>query len=248
MTRPPADVGPSDTQTASYIGGWPVNPNKDATPDPGFEKCANGVCIGVGSCDPADEEDPESNWQNPTGCSLKDGLQLARWKGYDQHGEMVDMYDFIGDGKPVVLDVGTPFCKPCMSLAAFFSTGDPTHTTVHAKEPLTSYAWWKPEYEVVLDLINNDQIRWITIVWASCDPDRGNPVSKKAAADWEEEWPHPKIPVLADTDCQFKDYLNVGAMPFISVLDENLVFTTYATNGPSAGMKALVALHAQLNP
>ena len=153
----------------------------------------------------------------------------------------MDIYDFIGHGKRVVLDVGTPYCKPCKGLSAFFATGDSSSTTVHSPDPLTSFAWWKDEYEVILDQINSGELYWITVVWASCDPDKGNPVDAKAAVDWHDEWPNPNITVLVDPDCKLKDYINLGAMPHIDVLDENLVFTTYATNGPVPAMKALTA-------
>jgi thiol-disulfide isomerase/thioredoxin len=231
---------PLDPESRIYHGNWPYNPDKDDVNGPGWEKCVEGQCIGKGSCNPADEGVDGSPWEAPTGCSLKNGLQLPRWSGTDQYGDTVDLYDFLGTGKPIVLDVGTPFCKPCKGLAAFFSTGDPNHTTVHAPDPLNSFAWWKPEYEVILDLINNDEIHWITIVWSSCVG--GNPVDEAAGIAWHDEWPHPKIPVLVDPDCQLKDYLNVKAMPHIDVLDSDLVFTTYVTNGPTAAMKALSAL------
>jgi hypothetical protein len=231
---------PLDPESRIYHGNWPYNPDKDDVDGPGWDKCVDGQCIGKGSCDPADEGVDGSPWEDPTGCSLKEGLQLPRWSGKDQYGDSVDLYDFLGTGKPIVLDVGTPFCKPCKGLAAFFSTGDPNHTTAHAPDPLNSFAWWKPEYEVILDLINNDEIHWITIVWSSCVG--GNPVDEAAGAAWHDEWPHPKIPVLVDPDCKLKDYLNVKAMPHIDVLDPDLVFTTYVTNGPTAAMKALSAL------
>ena len=243
----PSDTSPGDVSSSPYKGGWPFNPNKDDHPDPGFEKCVDGVCIGFGSCDPADNDVEGTDWQKPTGCSLKDGLPLPRWQALDQYGELVDIYDFIGEGKPIVLDVATTTCDPCMSLAAFFSTGDTSTTTEHAEFPLTSFGWWNPEYEVVLELINTDQIRWITIVWSPCIEDGPNPVAEAKVAGWHEEWPHSKIPVLADGDCKMMQYLNVSAMPHIVVLDENLVFTTYATNGPYKGMKALVELFNTLS-
>ncbi len=230
---------PLDPESRIYHGNWPYNPDKDAIESPDWEKCIDDVCIGVGSCDPADKDKEGSDWKDPTGCSLKNGLKLPRWKAKDQYGDLVDLYDFIGTGKPVVLDVGTPYCKPCKGLAAFFATGDPNHTTPHAPDPLTSFAWWKPEYEVLLEMINNEEIHWITVIWSSCVG--GNPVDENAGAAWHDEWPHPKIPVLVDPECQLKDYLNVKAMPHLDVLDTNLVFTTYATNGPIPAIKALLS-------
>ena len=233
-------VDPLDPSSRIYHGNWPYNPDKDQIESPGWEKCLDGECIGFGSCNPADKDDDASDWQDPTGCSLKNGLKLPRWTAKDQYGDLVDIYDFIGTGKPIVLDVATPYCKPCKALAAYFATGDPNHTTVHSPEPLTSYAWWKPEYEVLLEMINNDEIHWITVIWSSCVS--GNPVDENAGKAWHDEWPHDKIPALVDPDCQLKDYLNVKAMPHIDVLDSQLVFTTYATNGPVAGIKALLEL------
>jgi thiol-disulfide isomerase/thioredoxin len=206
-----AGTNPLDSQDVIYIGGWPYNPNKASFPDPGLES------------QPAV------------------GARLARHQLIDQYGQMVDLYDFIGQGKPVILDVGTKYCKPCKGLAAFLSTGDPSAETDNTSGPANSYAWWKDEYTVIRDMIDNDEIYWITVLWSSCGPN-GTPAKPSDGVAWHEEWPHHKIPVLVDVDCAFKEHLQVGAMPHIDVLDEALVFLVYHTGGPVPALKALLEM------
>jgi thiol-disulfide isomerase/thioredoxin len=201
---------PKDPESRIYIGNWPYNRDKD-----------NFV---------------EGDWDAPPG----EGVKLPRWKAIDQHGEMVDIYDFIGHGKKVVLDVGTKFCKPCKGLAAWFSTGDIDATTDHCEEPLSSFLWFKkPDYEAVYDMVQNGEIYWITVLWSSCS-ENGAWATPEDAVFWDEEWPNENIPVLVDVDCQMKFYLDIGAMPHIDVLDEDLNFIVYEKGGPTSGFKHLI--------
>lgn len=231
---------PLDPESKIYTGGWPYNPNKDDEDSPDWEKCPSGECIGVGSCDIADKDNDDSDWIDPEGCSLKNGLKLPRWTATDQYGETVDLYDLIGHGKKVILDVATIGCKPCKAMAAWFSTGDTSATTESAPVALVDHGWWQDKFEAVLPMINSGEIIWVTVVWSSCSLS-GEATVNAQVSGWHEEWPHPKVIVLADPECKLKDYLNVKAMPHIDVLDENLVFETYSTSGPMDGMNALVA-------
>lgn len=201
---------PMDAESRIYIGNWPYNRDKDAI--------------------------VEGDWEATPG----EGVQLPRWKAIDQHGEMVDLYDFIGQGKKVVLDVGTKYCKPCKGLAAWFATGDTDATTEHCEEPLSSFLWFKqPDYEAVYDMVQNGEIYWITVLWSSCS-ENGPWAKAEDAIFWDEEWPNEHIPVLVDVDCEMKFYLDVGAMPHIDVLDENLKFIVYEQGGPTSGFKHLI--------
>jgi thiol-disulfide isomerase/thioredoxin len=195
---------PIDTETpldvgkvAKYKGGWPENPNADEISDPGW-KIEPGI-----------------------------GKTIPRYIAVDQYGDMVDLYDFAGTGKPVVLDVGTWFCKPCKAMAVYFATGDPT--------VMDEYPWWQDSYEVVKDLIDNEEIYWITVLYSL-----GTPVDQEGVALWHETFPNEHIPVLADTDLQLKEFLQVKAMPHIAVLDSDMHFLVWTVQGPTKGMKWLV--------
>jgi len=51
----------------------------------------------------------------------------------------------------------------------------------------------------------------------------------KALNAYEDE----PIPVLADTDLQIKEWLDIQSYPAISILDENMDLQVYSPSGPS---------------
>ena len=194
---------PTDPESVIYIGGWPYNPDKDNV--------------------------EQGDWNGTVG----NGELLPRFKAYDQYGDLVDVYDLMGQGRMVVLDVGTWFCDPCKAMAAYFSTGDVSHMDAFCET--VPACWWKESYMEVLDLINTDQIYWITVVFSL-----GSAVTQEDAAEWHHTFPHDKILVLADSTLVLKNYLDFTAMPHIDVLDENLHFISYNHSGPTGGLNFLI--------
>jgi len=157
------------------------------------------------------------------------GTMMPRYRALDQYGDTFDLYDLHDQGKPVVIDVATWFCEPCKALADFFTHGD--------MAVMDEYGWWRPEYAVVRDMIDNDEIIWITVLYSGSVP-----VTQEDITRWHDTWPHHKIVVLADSENQLRDYLSVRAMPRIDILDADLNFTVYYPQGPALGMRTLAGL------
>jgi hypothetical protein len=197
------DKDPTDPTSVIYLGGWPYNPDKDNV--------------------------EQGDWNGTVG----NGELLPRLKAYDQYGDLVDIYDLMGQGRMVVLDVGTWFCDPCKAMAAYFSSGEISHMEEFCDT--VPACWWKETYSEVLDLINNDQIYWVTVIFSL-----GNVVTQEDAALWHDTFPHDKILVLADSTLVLKEYLDFKAMPHIDVLDETLHFISYNHSGPTGGMNFLI--------
>ena len=154
---------------------------------------------------------------------------------------------FFGQGKPVVLDIATWFCEPCKSLAEFLCTGDAS--------VMDDYLFFADKYDIIRELIFNEDIYWITIIWTGATI----PVDQTDAALWEETWPTGLVTVLADTDLTLQSYLYVKAMPRIDVLDETMTLVSFCDGdvpcdsemgggpgGPVAGLKWLLAYYNSL--
>ena len=169
---------------------------------------------------------------------MGEGTILPRYMAYDQYGDMVDIYDLAGHGVPIVLDIGTWFCKPCKGLAAFFTTGDDSTENDHTEGALNTFLWWSahPEYAVVYDMVQAGEIIWVTVLFSG-----GIPVDQEDVTAWHDAFPNEHILVLADTDMQLKEYLEVTPMPSIHVLTENMEILVLA-NGPTGGMQYLSQL------
>jgi thiol-disulfide isomerase/thioredoxin len=166
---------PADDDSLIYIGGWPYNPNKD------------------------DYNAPTS----ASDTSTSEGSQLLRMELLDQWGDMVDPYDFAGQGKYIAVDISAIWCGPCNQLARAISNGNP------------NAGWGKAP-----ELVHNGDIYWLTILGEN---DNGRIPTLENLQDWYNDYPDPLVPVLADTDGN--DYVSSllqGGWPTIYVFDENL--------------------------
>jgi len=218
-----AGTDPKDSSDVIYKGGWPYNPHKD--------------------------DFVAGSWTTPAGLQVK----LPRYKAIDQYGDEVDLYDLIGHGKPIVFDVGTWFCEPCKDLASYLSVGDCTENIscnnnddclgdllcdngkCQASTCVSERGWWNADYEPIYDMVKNDKVFWVTVLFS-----KGSPVGHEEVERWHDTWPNSKILVLADSELTLQEYMNVNAMPRIDVLDENLVFETFNLNGPGNGLRYLI--------
>ena len=187
---------PNDAASVIYQGGWPYNMDKDAIADPGWEST------------------PE------------EGSVIPAFTAVDQYGDMVNLYDFAGMDRPIILDVGTIWCDPCKVIAAYLASGDSTELD----EEWSQY-WWEPEeYAGLYDLVQNGDIQWVTVLFSTSES--SGPATQDDSEMWHEEFENPLIPVLADTDLTLYTYLDIQSYPAISVLNSDMEFEVYDNGGP----------------
>jgi len=166
---------PTDADDRIYTGYWPYNPDKDAY------------------------DAPTSAGETST----SEGSPLLRAELMDQFGDMVDLYDFAGQGKYVAVDVSAIWCPPCNQLAAAIADGNPN-------------AGWGRAPEMV----HNGDIYWLTILGEN---NSGRVPTLENLQDWYADYPDENVPVLADTsDNDYVNSLIQGGWPTIWVFDENL--------------------------
>jgi thiol-disulfide isomerase/thioredoxin len=207
------DTSAADTAAEAvespYLGGWPYNPDKDALGDPGWDTTA---AVGV---------------------------QVPRFIAVDQHGEMVDLYDFAGHGVPIVIDMGTKWCVPCKALAAYLSTGDMSHLewTHESAEPGDYYPWWSAEYEGLAERVQAGELYWITVLFS--ESATAGAATTEDCEEWDAAYPNPAIPVLADAELKLHDWIGVVSYPVLNLVDSDMRLQVHATTGPSDVLRAL---------
>jgi len=206
-----AGTDPTDAASVIYKGGWPYNVHKDEMEDPGWDT------------EPAN------------------GTTLPEYIAMDQHEEMVNLYDFVGRGKNIMIDFSTPWCGPCKALASYLSDGDEDHflwdTPYDDQEGFYQpYPWWKEHYGDLYRMVLEGELYWITIICTTT-----NPIDISYIQAWEENYPHELIPVLFDENLQLRDFLGVRSFPTLNLLDENLNFLHQATGGAGGALNALFA-------
>lgn len=198
-----AGTDPLDSSSVIYIGGWPYNPDKESIADPGWETGA------------------------------VEGQMVPNFIAVDQHGELVELYDFAGRGKEIVLDVGTPWCGPCKAMASYLSTGDADQLIWNDEGEY--YPWWKTEYEDLYRMVQDEEIYWITILFS--ESATSGPTDQSDCEDWETAFPNEHVPVLADTDLKLKTFLDIQSYPAISVVDADMSLVVHSPTGPYDALK-----------
>lgn len=228
------DATPDSTPDSMAQDGWTTEEVTDIAGEATDSASDPEISDDPWPNNPDKDQLPDPGWDSTPGI----GTVMPNFTAVDQYGNQVELYDLAMEGKPMVLDVGTWFCEPCKSLAWYLSTGE-TGECPYAETILGELGWWNEKYEVVKDLVDTGEIRWVSILYSL-----GNPVTAQDAAAWHEAFPHDEIVVLADTTLQLQEYLEVAAMPRIDVLDEQMTFLVYHPGGPNKGLQKLLELFA----
>lgn len=129
----------------------------------------------------------------------------------DQFREDVDLYDFAGHGKKIMIDVSAEWCPPCQQLAQL----------VEPDGPSTGDAAFDAILEDIRTAIVDEDIYWITIL----SEDNSNKApAPRVAVDWNDSYPNEHVPVFADKDQEFLDYVvaATNGWPTLVVLNENM--------------------------
>ena len=181
-----AGSDPLDDTSVVYAGGWPYNSDKD----------------GYGAPEVGDASDSV-------------GDQFARVELLDQFGDMVDVYDFAGQGAYVAVDISAVWCGPCNGIASWISGGSDNY----------GFGDYWPN---VADKVESGEVYWLTILGQDS---YGNVPELDVLEDWYADYPDDKVPVLADTDGEdmANTYLQ-GGWPTVILLDENMEIFAMPTN------------------
>lgn len=156
--------------------------------------------------------------------TIQIGKRMPRFVFRDQFGDQVDLYDFAGHGKDVIVDLSALNCGPCLGAAEWLDSG------------VNNYGL-EDEFADLRKAINKGDVYWLTMVYTSFyEPSES---SKDTVADWKDEFPNKNIVLLADDDMEAWDWAYQGGMPFFALLNDKLVVESFEM-GIGAGTAPLV--------
>lgn len=148
---------PLDGESRIYKGFWPYNPNKSSLTDPG-----------------------------PSG-PLVPGMHVYNHVAVDQFGDQVELFDYLGQGKDVIIDASAVWCGPCRATADWLASGGTRDTP------------WGTEaaFKKLRKAVDNGKVYWVTILVQNIS---GGPTVRKDVKEWDADYPHENVPVIADPD------------------------------------------------
>ncbi len=204
-----AGCDPLAAEGPDYESGWPSNEQKSSLEDPGYEQAG-----AVGRTHP-------------------------RFCGLDPAGDLVDLYDFGGQGVPVVIDVSTLWCEPCQRVTEWLEDGDPQHLS-QGQDPETGATIYYPWYtEGLADLparVQSGEVMWITLLVQDM---AGNAPTTDTLAAWSSAFPSERVPVLLDDAQRMDLWLSGSGYPILNLLDSEMRFLTWSQRGPEAAFEEL---------
>ena len=125
----------------------------------------------------------------------------------DQFTDTVSVWDYKNDeGKYIIVDISAQWCGPCNMLSQWLDGDYPA---------LDDYGW--RDIRVGID---EGDIHWITVLGEGPRP--GNPARQFVTEEWFEEYPHPMVPILADTDYTTANFVQLASWPTLIVLNPDL--------------------------
>jgi hypothetical protein len=186
----------TDGDPSTSDTGETTDPTTDPTEDP--------------TTDPT--EDPTTETTGGAACGndpgwgpLQEGELAKHIQGFDQHGEAFDMCEFAGT--PIIIDVAAVWCGPCNQVSQYFSQGGADPFGGGLGDQLTT-------------MINNDTVIWLTTLVEDAN---SAPATVEVAAMWDQQYPHPKIPVVVEGDISMlPSYFQLGCWPSAFIVDHEM--------------------------
>lgn len=220
------DPDVSDTDGDGLDDGQEVEAGTDGTlPDTDGDGYLDGDEVSVGT-DPLDASSGiyqggwpyYSNKSSITGLDWTEALDagevIYRFSGVDQFGEVVDLYDYAGHGKYVVVDLSAEWCYYCQEVAKWLD-GEASMWDDYVDH----YGW-----QGVPQAVNDGTVYWVTILDQNID---GGPADGTTSASWYSFYPNPEIAILADAEQVMATHLHIYGYPSILLLDEDMKVVTY---------------------
>ena len=186
-----SDPNNEDSDGDGYLDAWEVAEGTDPADDDSV------IYRGGWPYNPDKDDGPGS------GVSFEVGKKFQRFMLKDQFGDEVNLYDFSGHGKQVLVDVSTQWCPPCNDLAGWLDGANDYYDDV---------------YPGVDEAVENGEVFWVTVLTQQND---GTEATKKTCKEWYDLYPHPEIPVLAG-GVDEEAAINMTYIPSIILLDENM--------------------------
>ena len=124
--------------------------------------------------------------------------------------------------------MGASWCSPCHALAGWFTWNE---------DEIKSKRFWKKDYELIYDLVKNQDVYFITILYE--DEFRDN-ATYDTAYEWYNTYPDEDIPILIDEDKLLHSIIRPTGIPAVSLIGPDMKIITLSSRGFNTAFDYLV--------
>ena len=195
--------------------------------DPGFGQCPKANGCECKSSDTCPENSECKQLYRGKYCVPNVGSLVPQFIGFDQFGNQFNLYDLAKKGKPIMIEICSSSSKACQDFSAWKS---------HQSDESKKRRWWKNKFLKVRDLIDNNDIFWITIIHID---ENKNPASKLTIKNWHNRYPHKNITILADPKSKMKTWVRPTGLPCVVLVDENMILQAHTLRGIEPAIEEL---------
>ena len=144
------------------------------------------------------------------------GDRFPRYELRDQYDDLVDLYDFAGWNRPIVLDIAAQWCPPCQATSGWLS----------GEAELAYFNDWAPNLK---QLVEDGDVFWISVI---VEDNGGGGPGQDVAESWHELFSAEKKVVLADTDQDVYAHVGpmIGGFPSFIVLGPDMTIRQQPSN------------------
>ena len=216
-----------------YLGNWPTNANFNEINGPTIDYDCKDTIKEIG-CNCFNDNDCINEncvkYPNASYCSPKNGDIFPNFVGLDQYNQEVSLYDFSFQNKYVLIELATSWCNACKTLAEWISNDNMN---------ITSKRWWKDDYYKIKQLIKNDKIYYITILYENNERKSPDYVTSK---EWFMKYPDKHIPILVDRYKNLHKWVKPTGIPTAILLNDKMEIVNFATRGINSSFDELLKI------
>ena len=185
------DPNNKDTDNDTYWDSWEVTEGTDPLSE------ESRIYTGYWPYNPEKSSITGGTW------SVAVGNVAPNFIAVDQHGDQVNLYDFAGQGKPIIIDLSAVWCGPCNDMSEF----------------LSGVGSWGEGWDYFRGKLDNGDFYWVTVLFQ--DSSR-NPTPPETLTAWDNAYPNERIPVVNDPSYSLTNAIQPAGVPSLSLIGPDM--------------------------